>query len=159
MSYSVLHGATASPFDALNGLRGLRSLGVRLRHQSETALRLAEWLSAHPAVNKVNYPGLPSHPQHDLAKRQMQQFGSLFSVDIKGGVQAARRLTQQLKLIRNAPTFGGPDTLITHSATSTHLSVDPAVKTATGITDSLLRVTVGLEAFEDLRSDFAAALA
>jgi cystathionine beta-lyase/cystathionine gamma-synthase len=158
-SYSVLHGATASPFDALNGLRGLRSLGVRLRHQSETALRLAEWLSAHPAVNKVNYPGLPSHPQHDLAKRQMQQFGSLFSVDIKGGVQAARRLTQQLKLIRNAPTFGGPDTLITHSATSTHLSVDPAVKTATGITDSLLRVTVGLEAFEDLRSDFAAALA
>ena len=158
-SYSILHGATASPFDALNGLRGIRTLGVRLRQQCETTLHLAEWLSAHPAVKRVNYPGLASHPQHELAKRQMRWFGSTLSVELCGDITQARNLTERLQLVRNAVTLGGPDTLISHSATSTHLSVDPTVKAATGITDSLLRVSVGLEAFADLRADFAAALA
>lgn len=157
--YSVLHGATASPFDALNGLRGVRTLGVRLRQQSETAQQLAEWLSTHPAIKRVNYPGLATHPQHALAKRQMRWFGSIMSIEICGDINDVRQLTQRLQLVRNAVTLGGPDTLISHSATSTHLSVDPAVKAATGISESLLRVSVGLEAFEDLRSDFAAALA
>ena len=157
--YSVLHGATASPFDALNGLRGVRTLGVRLRQQSETAQQLAEWLSTHPAIKRVNYPGLATHPQHALAKRQMRWFGSIMSIELCGDINDVRRLTQRLQLVRNAVTLGGPDTLISHSATSTHLSVDPAVKAATGISESLLRVSVGLEAFEDLRSDFAAALA
>ena len=157
--YSVLHGATASPFDALNGLRGVRTLGVRLRQQSETAQQLAEWLSTHPAIKRVNYPGLATHPQHALAKRQMRWFGSIMSIELCGDINDVRRLTQRLQLVRNAVTLGGPDTLISHSATSTHLSVDPAVKAVTGISESLLRVSVGLEAFEDLRSDFAAALA
>jgi cystathionine beta-lyase/cystathionine gamma-synthase len=157
--YSVLHGATASPFDALNGLRGVRTLGVRLRQQSETAQQLAEWLSTHPAIKRVNYPGLATHPQHALAKRQMRWFGSIMSIELCGDINDVRQLTQRLQLVRNAVTLGGPDTLISHSATSTHLSVDPAVKAATGISESLLRVSVGLEAFEDLRSDFAAALA
>ena len=157
--YSVLHGATASPFDALNGLRGVRTLGVRLRQQSETAQQLAEWLSTHPAIKRVNYPGLATHPQHALAKRQMRSFGSIMSIELCGDINDVRQLTQRLQLVRNAVTLGGPDTLISHSATSTHLSVDPAVKAATGISESLLRVSVGLEAFEDLRSDFAAALA
>ena len=157
--YSVLHGAIASPFDALNGLRGVRTLGVRLRQQSETAQQLAEWLSTHPAIKRVNYPGLPTHPQHALAKRQMRWFGSIMSIELCGDINDVRQLTQRLQLVRNAVTLGGPDTLISHSATSTHLSVDPAVKAATGISESLLRVSVGLEAFEDLRSDFAAALA
>ena len=157
--YSVLHGATASPFDALNGLRGVRTLGVRLRQQSETAQQLAEWLSTHPAIKRVNYPGLATHPQHALAKRQMRWFGSIMSIELCGDINDVRQLTQRLQLVRNAVTLGGPDTLISHSATSTHLSVDPAVKAATGISQSLLRVSVGLEAFEDLRSDFAAALA
>jgi cystathionine beta-lyase/cystathionine gamma-synthase len=157
--YSVLHGATASPFDALNGLRGVRTLGVRLRQQSETAQQLAEWLSTHPAIKRVNYPGLTTHPQHALAKRQMRWFGSIMSIELCGDINDVRQLTQRLQLVRNAVTLGGPDTLISHSATSTHLSVDPAVKAATGISESLLRVSVGLEAFEDLRSDFAAALA
>ncbi|MDA2956439.1 MAG: PLP-dependent aspartate aminotransferase family protein, partial [Actinomycetota bacterium] len=148
--YSVLHGATASPFDALNGLRGVRTLGVRLRQQSETAQQLAEWLSTHPAIKRVNYPGLPTHPQHALAKRQMRLFGSIMSIELCGDINDVRQLTQRLQLVRNAVTLGGPDTLISHSATSTHLSVDPAVKAATGISDSLLRVSVGLEAFEDL---------
>jgi len=158
-AYAVLHGATASPFDALNGVRGIRSLGARLRQQSETAQQLAEWLTAHPAIKRVNYPGLTSHPQHELAKRQMRNFGSLMSIELCGTVDDARRLSQRLELVRSAVTLGGPDTLISHSASSTHISVDPAVKAATGISDTLMRVSVGLEAFEDLRSDFAAALA
>ena len=158
-AYAVLHGATASPFDALNGVRGIRSLGARLRQQSETAQHLAEWLTAHPAIKRVNYPGLTSHPQHELAKRQMRNFGSLMSIELCGTVDDARRLSQRLGLVRSAVTLGGPDTLISHSASSTHISVDPAVKAATGISDTLMRVSVGLEAFEDLRSDFAAALA
>jgi len=157
--YAVLHGATASPFDALNGLRGVRTLGVRLRQQSETAQQLAEWLTTHPAIKRVNFPGLATHPQHALAKRQMRWFGSIMSIELCGDINDVRQLTQRLQLVRNAVTLGGPDTLISHSATSTHLSVDPAVKAATGISESLLRVSVGLEAFEDLRSDFAAALA
>lgn len=157
-AYAVLHGATPSPFDALNALRGVRTLGVRLRQQSETAQQLAEWFATQPAVGRVNYPGLTTHPQHDLAKRQMSQFGSLMSIDLRGGLDAARALTQRLSLVRNAVTLGGPDTLISHSATSTHLSVDPAIKAATGINDGLLRISVGLEAFSDVRADFAAAL-
>ena len=158
-AYAVLHGATASPFDALNGVRGIRSLGARLRQQSETAQHLAEWLTAHPAIKRVNYPGLTSHPQHELAKRQMRWFGSLMSIELCGSFDDARRLSQRLQLVRSAVTLGGPDTLISHSASSTHISVDPAVKAATGLSDTLMRVSVGLEAFEDLRSDFAAALA
>lgn len=157
--YAVLHGATASPFDALNGLRGIRSLGARLRQQSETTQRLAEWFSTHPAVKRVSYPGLASHPQHDLAKRQMRWFGSIMSIELCGGIDAARSLMSALRLVRPAVTLGGPDTLISHSATSTHLSVNPEVKAATGISEGLLRVSVGLEAYEDLKSDFSAALA
>lgn len=157
-AYAVLHGATASPFDALNGLRGVRTLGVRLRQQCETAQALAEFLQTHPAVQRVNYPGLGSHPQHELAKRQMRWFGSVMSVELRGGIEAARRLLSGLRLVRSAVTLGGPDTLISHSATSTHLSVDPTVKASTGITDGLVRISVGLEAIVDLRADFVSAL-
>jgi len=157
-AYAVLHGATASPFDALNGLRGIRTLGPRLRQQCETAQHLAEWLSAHPAVKRVNYPGLSSHPQHELAKRQMRWFGSVMSVELRGGLDAARSLLARLQLVRAAVTLGGPDTLVSHSATSTHISVRPEVKAATGINDGLVRVSVGLEAYDDVQADFATAL-
>jgi len=157
-AYAVLHGATASPFDALNGLRGIRSLGPRLRQQCETAQHLAEWLSAHPAIKRVNYPGLSSHPQYDLAKRQMRWFGSVMSVELCGGLDAARSLIARLQLVRAAVTLGGPDTLVSHSATSTHISVQPEVKAATGINDGLVRVSVGLEAYDDVQADFATAL-
>jgi len=157
-AYAVLHGATASPFDALNGLRGIRTLGPRLRQQCETAQRLAEWLSAHPAVKRVNYPGLSSHPQHELAKRQMRWFGSVMSVELRGGIEAARSLLSRLQLVRAAVTLGGPDTLVSHPATSTHISVLPEVKAATGINEGLVRVSTGLEAYDDVQADFAAAL-
>ena len=158
-TYSVLHGATASPFDAMNGLRGIRTLDARLTRQCQSAQTLAEWLSAQKNVTAVYYPGLMSHPQHELAKKQMNYFGSVLSFDIKGGKPAATKLLAALKLIRPAVTLGGPETLISHSASSTHNSVDSETKTKTGLTDSLLRLTVGLEACADLQNDLASALA
>ena len=158
-TYSVLHGATASPFDAMNGLRGIRTLDARLTRQCQSAQTLAEWLSAQKNVTAVYYPGLKSHPQHELAKKQMNYFGSVLSFDIKGGKPAATKLLAALKLIRPAVTLGGPETLISHSASSTHNSVDSETKTKTGLTDSLLRLSIGLEACADLQNDLASALA
>ena len=158
-SYSVLHGATASPFDALNALRGVRTLDARLARQCESAQILAEWLSEQKNVTAVHYPGLKSHPQHDLAKKQMNYLGSVLSFEIAGGKAAATKLLGALKLIRPAVTFGGPESLISHSASSTHNSVDPDTKAKIGVTDSLLRLSVGLEACVDIQRDLAEALA
>ena len=158
-SYSVLHGATASPFDAMNALRGVRTLDARLARQCESAQALAEWLSAQKDVTAVHYPGLKSHPQHALAKEQMNYFGSVLSFEIAGSKLVAAKLLSALKLIRPAVTFGGPETLISHSASSTHNSVDAATKAKIRLTDSLLRLSVGLEARVDIQRDLAEALA
>ncbi len=158
-TYSVLHGATASPFDAMNGLRGIRTLDVRLARQSDSAQQLAEWLLTQKNVTGVNYPGLKSHPQHELAVKQMNYFGSVLSFEIAGGKPAASKLLSALKLVRPAVTLGGPETLISHSASSTHNSVDIETKTKTGLTDSLLRLSIGLEACVDIKNDLASALA
>ena len=158
-SYSVLHGATASPFDAMNALRGVRTLDARLARQCESAQILAEWLSEQKNVTAVHYPGLKSHPQHDLAKKQMNYLGSVLSFEIAGGKAAATKLLGALKLIRPAVTFGGPESLISHSTSSTHNSVDPDTKAKIGVTDSLLRLSVGLEACVDIQRDLAEALA
>ena len=158
-AYAVLHGATASPFDAMNGLRGIRTLDVRLARQSDSAQQLAEWLLTQKNVTGVHYPGLKSHPQHELAVKQMNYFGSVLSFEIAGGKPAASKLLSALKLVRPAVTLGGPETLISHSASSTHNSVDIETKTKTGLTDSLLRLSVGLEACVDIKNDLASALA
>ena len=158
-TYSVLHGATASPFDAMNGLRGIRTLDVRLARQSDSAQQLAEWLLTQKNVTGVHYPGLKSHPQHELAVKQMNYFGSVLSFEIAGGKPAASKLLSALKLVRPAVTLGGPETLISHSASSTHNSVDIETKTKTGLTDSLLRLSIGLEACVDITNDIASALA
>ncbi len=158
-SYSVLHGATASPFDAMNALRGVRTLDARLARQCESAQYLAEWLMEQKNVTAVHYPGLKSHPQHALAKKQMSYLGSVLSFEISGGKPAAAKLLSALKLIRPAVTFGGPESLISHSASSTHNSVDAETKAKTGVTDSLLRLSVGLEACDDIQRDLAEALA
>ena len=158
-AYAVLHGATASPFDAMNGLRGIRTLDVRLARQSDSAQQLAEWLLTQKNVTGVHYPGLKSHPQHELAVKQMNYFGSVLSFEIAGGKPAASKLLSALKLVRPAVTLGGPETLISHSASSTHNSVDIETKTKTGLTDSLLRLSVGLEACVDIKNDIASALA
>ena len=121
----VLHGATASPFDALNALRGIRTLAVRTAHQAATAQRLAEWLEQHPAVSAVHYPGLASHPQHDLAKRQMRQFGTVLAFDLAGGQEAVRHLFDTMRLAACATSLGGPETLVCHPMTTTHVSLTP----------------------------------
>ena len=153
-SYAVLHGATASPYDAVNGLRGIRTLGVRLAHQCNSAMELATRLSTHKAISAVHYPGLSTHPQHELAAKQMRQFGSLLSFEVIGGKDAARKVVDGLKLVRPAVSLGGPETLICHPASSTHVGVTPEDQVASGITQGLLRVSVGLESATDVIADF-----
>ena len=156
--YAVLHGATASPHDALNGLRGIRTLPVRVERQSATALALAEHLVAHPAVQAVNYPGLACHPQHALARRQMRVFGGVLSFEVDGGGDAARRFCETVTLARLASSLGGPETLVTVPAQTTHVGIDPDEQAAVGIVPGLVRVSVGLEHAADLVADFDAAL-
>ena len=158
-SYAVLHGATASPYDAVNGLRGIRTLGVRLAHQCNSAMELATRLTTHKAISAVHYPGLSTHPQHALAVKQMRQFGSLLSFEVVGGKDAARKVVDGLKLVRPAVSLGGPETLICHPASSTHVGVSPEDQVATGITQGLLRVSVGLESATDVIADFQQVLA
>jgi cystathionine beta-lyase/cystathionine gamma-synthase len=157
-TYSVLHGACASPFDAMNGLRGIRTLPVRIERQSATALALAEWFEAHPAVRAVRYPHLPSHPQHDLAKRQMAYGGSILAVDLAGGREAGRHFVEGLQLARMAATLGGPETLVTSPANSTHVALTDDELAAAGIGAGLIRISVGLEHPADLIVDFDQAL-
>ena len=157
--YSVLHGATPSPFDALNALRGIRTLAVRTQHQCTTAQFLAESLERHPGVGAVWYPGLSSHPQHLLAKRQMRQFGTVLSIDLSGGAAAAEHVLANVQLLRVATSLGGPETLVCHPATTTHASLTPSEAQEQGVTPGLLRISVGLEDAQDLLDDLAAALA
>ncbi len=156
--YGVLHGAMASPFDALNALRGVRTLAVRTAHQAATAQHLAEWLTEHPAIAAVHYPGLSSHPQHDLAKRQMRQFGTVLAFDLVEGHEGVRRLIDRIELARPATSLGGPETLLCHPQTTTHASLTPDEQVACGVTDGLVRMTIGLEDAGDLVADLTRAL-
>lgn len=156
--YAVLHGAVASPHDALNALRGIRTLPVRVERQSATALTLAEHLANHPSVSAVNYPGLASHPQHELAVRQMRAFGGLLSFEVAGGAAAAKRFCESVRLAQLASSLGGPETLVTVPSQTTHVGIDPDEQVAVGITPSLVRVSVGLEHVDDLWADMNAAL-
>jgi cystathionine beta-lyase/cystathionine gamma-synthase len=158
-AYSVLHGATPSPFDALNALRGIRTLAVRTNHQSASAQFLSESLQRHPAVSAVHYPGLHTHPQHDLAKRQMRHFGTVFAFELTGGAAAVDQFLSKVQLLRVATSLGGPETLVCHPATTTHASLTPQEAAAQGVTPGLLRVSVGLEDPADLLADFQQALA
>lgn len=158
-SYHTIHGAVASPFDALNGLRGIRTLGVRVRQQSASAQRIAEMLEEHPKVAAVHYPGLDSHPQRDLAKRQMALPGGVLSFDVAGGGDAGRTVAESLRLARLAPSLGGPETLVTHVASTTAANLTPEERAAMGIGDGLVRLSVGLEDPDDLIDDLQQALA
>ncbi len=157
-AYSVLHGATPSPFDALNALRGIRTLAVRTNHQSASAQFLSESLQRHPLVSAVHYPGLHTHPQHDLAKRQMLHFGTVFAFELAGGAGAVDQFLSKVELLRVATSLGGPETLVCHPATTTHASLTPEEAAAQGVTPGLLRVSVGLEDPADLLADFQQAL-
>jgi cystathionine beta-lyase/cystathionine gamma-synthase len=139
--------------------RGLKTLAVRVRHQNASALRVAEFLAAHQAIERVHYPGLPGHPDHARAKELLAGFGGMLSFEPRGGAAASARLIDRLRLCTHAPSLGGPETLVTRPATTSHVGTDPAARAAVGITDALVRVSVGLEDPADLFQDFAQALA
>jgi cystathionine beta-lyase/cystathionine gamma-synthase len=157
-SYAVLHGASASPYDALNALRGIRTLAVRTERQSKTALTLAHALESHPTVKNVFYPFLESHPQHDLARSQMRHGGSIVAVEIDGGFAECDAIVQKLQLAHIATSFGGPETLVCHPATSTHAGLSTDALNAMGVTEGLLRFSIGLENADDLVNDITNAL-
>jgi len=157
--YGVLHGATASPFDALNALRGARTLGVRTAHQAASAQRLAEWLELHPRVSAVHYPGLDSHPQHDLAERQMRQFGTVLAFELAGDTTSVGTFLDGVVLARRATSLGGPETLVCHPMTTTHAGLSAQEQIDMGVTAGLVRVSLGLEDAGDIIEDFTRALA
>ncbi|MBI1404559.1 MAG: aminotransferase class I/II-fold pyridoxal phosphate-dependent enzyme [Caulobacter sp.] len=152
-------GAISGPFDSFLALRGLKTLALRMQRLCDSAQKIAAWLEAHPAVDKVIYPGLTSHPQHDLAVRQMTGgFGGIISVEIKGGLAPSRRLLERTRLFTLAESLGGVESLIEHPAIMTHASIPPDQRAAVGITDGLVRLSVGIEDCDDLLADLDQAL-
>ena len=156
--YSVLHGAAASPYDAHNALRGIRTLAVRQERQCASAMTLAEWFAGTPGVSAVHYPGLASHPQHGLANKQMTNFGSMLAIELDGGAAACGKFLESLQLARPATSLGGPESLVCHPASSTHFGLDPESLASSAAADGLLRISVGLENAQDLIADFNRAL-
>jgi cystathionine beta-lyase/cystathionine gamma-synthase len=150
-------GAILSPFDSFLVLRGTKTLNVRMAQHNANGMALAEFLSTHPGVTRVIYPGLPSHPQHELATRQMHGFGGMVSFDV-GSFEAARDVCNRVKLMSLAESLGGVETLISHPATMTHASVPAERRKAIGLTDSLVRISAGIEDVHDLIDDLRQAL-
>jgi len=152
-------GGTIDPHQAWLVLRGIRTLSLRVARAQENAADLASWLSEHPGVAWVSYPGLPAHPQFELARRQMSGFGSMITFGVEGGFEAARSVLNALRLVTLAVSLGGVETLVEHPASMTHASVSREEREAAGIRDDLIRLAVGCEAVEDLREDLEQALA
>jgi methionine-gamma-lyase len=153
-----LAGTNASPWEAWLVHNGMKTLNLRMDRHSQNALQLAEFLHQHPKVARVNYNGLPSHPDHQLAKKQMRQFGGMMSFELKGGLEAGLACMRKLQLCTHAPTLGDADTLVLHPATMSHRNVAPAIREQYGITDGLIRVSVGLEHIGDIVADISEAI-
>jgi cystathionine beta-lyase/cystathionine gamma-synthase len=151
-------GAIQGPFDSFLALRGLKTLALRMERHCASALKIAQWLEQHPKVRRVYYPGLASHPQHALAKRQMHAFGGMIAVELAGGLAEAKKFLERCRLFALAESLGGVESLIEHPSLMTHGSVPPDVRAALGINDSLVRLSVGIEAADDLIADLATAL-
>jgi cystathionine gamma-lyase len=153
-------GAIASPFDSFLALRGLKTLALRIERHNSNALALALWLQGEPKVARVHYPGLPTHPQHELAKRQMPGgFGGMISLDLKTDLAGARRFLETVQVFALAESLGGVESLIEHPAIMTHATIPAETRATLGIGDALVRLSVGVEDVEDLREDLAQALA
>ncbi len=151
-------GAIQGPFDSFLALRGLKTLALRLERSSQNAFALAEWLEAHPAISKVSYPGLKSHPGHAVAARQMDAFGGMITIFLKGGLEAAKTMLERVDLFTLAESLGGVESLIEHPGVMTHASIPPERRTELGVDDALVRLSVGVEAFDDLKADLEQAL-
>lgn len=152
-------GAIAGPFDAFLTLRGVKTLALRMERHCANALELAQWLERQPQVARVHYPGLPSHPQHELAKRQMNGFGGMISMDLATDLAGSKRFLENVRIFALAESLGGVESLIEHPAIMTHATIPPATRAELGIGDALVRLSVGVEDVEDLRADLAQALA
>ena len=152
-------GAVQGPFDSFLALRGLKTLHLRMRAHCENAAALAEWLRTHPAVEQVIYPGLEDHPQHALAARQMDGFGGIVSIRVKGGFEGAKHFCERTHLFTLAESLGGVESLVNHPAVMTHASVPIERRAVLGIHDNLVRLSVGVESLDDLRGDLEWALA
>ena len=146
-------GGIQGPFDSYMALRSLKTLPIRMKAHAENAMKVAEYLEAHPKVAKVVYPGLKSHPQHDLAKKQMFGFGGMITFFIKGGMEASRKFLESVQVFALAESLGGVESLIEHPAIMTHASVPADQRAKLGIDDSLIRLSVGIEDIEDLLAD------
>ncbi|EST15160.1 cystathionine beta-lyase [Pseudomonas putida S610] len=155
---SMAIGAVQGPFDCYLALRGLKTLDVRMERQCANALEVARRLEGHPQVEQVYYPGLPSHPQHDLCKRQMRSGGAVVAIKVKGDRAALNRLVEALQIFVLADSLGGVESMINHSWTMSHCSMSPEQKGAMGISENLLRLSVGIEAVDDLIDDLETAL-
>jgi len=151
-------GAIAGPFDSFLALRGLKTLHLRMERHCSNAQAIAEWLEGHDAVERVHYPGLPSHPQHELAARQLHRFGGMISVNLKGGPERARRMLERCRVFALAESLGGVESLIEHPAIMTHATIPREQREALGITDCLVRLSVGVEDLQDLQEDLDQAL-
>jgi cystathionine beta-lyase/cystathionine gamma-synthase len=156
--YQNAAGAVPGPWDCWLVLRGLKTLKVRMREHEANALHLARVLEGHAAVERVYYPGLPAHPQHDLAKRQMSGFGGMISLELRGGFPAVERLVSRLKLFVLAESLGGVESLVCYPPHMTHASLSPEERGRRGIRDNLVRLSVGLESAQDLEADLLDAL-
>ena len=152
-------GAVQGPFDSFLALRGAKTLHLRMQAHCDNARVLADYLETHPAIEKVIYPGLKSHPHHELARRQMDGFGGMLSICLKGGFEAAKRFCERTELFTLAESLGGVESLVNHPAVMTHASIPPARRAQLGVTDNLVRLSVGVESLQDLRADLDAALA
>jgi cystathionine beta-lyase/cystathionine gamma-synthase len=150
-------GAILSPFDSWLVLRGTKTLPLRMAAHCANGQALADFLAAHPKVRQVHYPGLASHPQHTLAKRQMSGFGGMLAFDV-GSLDGARSVLDNVRLMSLAESLGGVETLVSHPASMTHASVPPDRRAAQGITDGLIRISAGVENIEDLKRDLEDAL-
>jgi cystathionine gamma-lyase len=151
-------GAVASPFDSFLVLRGLKTLHLRMKSHCANAQELADWLTKHPAVERVIYPGLESHPQHALARRQMDAFGGMISIVLKRDLSYTRRVLERCRIFALAESLGGVESLIEHPAIMTHSSVPAKQRDMAGISDTLIRLSVGIEDVEDLKEDLEQAL-
>jgi cystathionine gamma-lyase len=152
-------GAIAGPFDSFLTLRGVKTLALRMQRHCESALALARWLEMQPQVERVHYPGLESHPQHALARSQMNGFGGMISVTLKTDLAGARRFLEAVRIFALAESLGGVESLIEHPGIMTHATIPAQTRAALGIGDSLVRLSVGVESADDLRADLAQALA
>jgi cystathionine gamma-synthase len=151
-------GVTGAPFDSFMTLRGLRTLHARLEHHGRNAMALAQWLQGQPNVRKVYYPGLPSHPGYEVARRQQRGFGAIVSLELEGGHDAVREFVCDLQCFSLAESLGGVESLVAHPATMTHAAMDPVARQKAGLADGLIRLSVGIEGLEDLQRDLAAGL-